>query len=225
MTPSIYFIVLVLVLGTLALGWSFYRRQQFKRAPEPGCTSRSVSLPGKRVTALRTRLCCALVALSFAGLTLLLGPQPHALAAVSHPLTNKGCCLVVNQYLSNDDYLSSCYGYDCYFALMQDDGNFVLYKGTGPTDNHGAIWATGTGGHPNSAFFAILQSDNNFCIYKGTSPSDNHGVIWCTGSVNKVGKQTFAAIPSCCGEGDFYLSSGTPSNSGLIYWSALHGHI
>jgi hypothetical protein len=33
-----------------------------------------------------------------------------------------------------------------YFLILQDDGNLVIYLGSGPTDAHNAIWATGTNG-------------------------------------------------------------------------------
>src|SRR5260221_7842920 len=168
----------------LALGWSFYRRQQFKRAPEPGCTSRSVPLPGKYMPALRTRLGFALVALSFAGLTLLLGPQPHALAASASPQIQTS--LGIDQYLSTNQYLVAASDQMSsggnYFAIMQSDGNFVVYKGSGPSDNQGVVWATNTNipGQPPSNYFAIMQGDGNFCVYHGSGPSDNLGALWCT---------------------------------------------
>jgi hypothetical protein len=33
-----------------------------------------------------------------------------------------------------------------YFLILQDDGNLVIYRGTGPSDNQGFIWASGTNG-------------------------------------------------------------------------------
>ena len=38
-----------------------------------------------------------------------------------------------------------------YFLILQDDGNLVIYKGTGPTDNQGAVWSTGTNGKQQDA--------------------------------------------------------------------------
>lgn len=38
-----------------------------------------------------------------------------------------------------------------YFLILQDDGNMVIYKGTGPSDNQGVIWATGTNGKAKDA--------------------------------------------------------------------------
>jgi hypothetical protein len=33
-----------------------------------------------------------------------------------------------------------------YFLILQDDGNMVVYKGTGPSDNQGVIWSSKTNG-------------------------------------------------------------------------------
>jgi len=33
-----------------------------------------------------------------------------------------------------------------YFLILQDDGNMVVYRGMGPSDNQGFIWASGTNG-------------------------------------------------------------------------------
>jgi len=44
-----------------------------------------------------------------------------------------------------------------YFLILQDDGNLVIYKGTGPNDNQGTIWGAMTNGQqqkPNPAFAA-----------------------------------------------------------------------
>lgn len=44
-----------------------------------------------------------------------------------------------------------------YFLMLQDDGNMVVYKGTGPNDNQGSIWSSETTGKqqkPNPAYIA-----------------------------------------------------------------------
>lgn len=38
-----------------------------------------------------------------------------------------------------------------YFLILQDDGNMCVYRGTGPNDNQGFIWATQTNGKQQSA--------------------------------------------------------------------------
>jgi len=38
-----------------------------------------------------------------------------------------------------------------YYLVLQDDGNMCVYRGTGPNDNQGQIWASGTNGQQKSA--------------------------------------------------------------------------
>lgn len=52
------------------------------------------------------------------------------------------------------------------YALMQTDGNFVIY---GP---FGAIWQSGTVGYPGAGL--LMQDDGNLVIYFGQQP------IWAT---------------------------------------------
>lgn len=57
-----------------------------------------------------------------------------------------------------------------YFAIIQADGNFVIYRGTGPADNHGPCWATNTwqqGPGPN--YWAVFAPDGNLQI--GSAPA------------------------------------------------------
>jgi len=44
-----------------------------------------------------------------------------------------------------------------YYLMVQDDGNMVIYRGSGPSDNQGAIWSSSTNGKgqsPNPAYAA-----------------------------------------------------------------------
>lgn len=52
------------------------------------------------------------------------------------------------------------------YAMMQIDGNFVIY---GPV---GAIWQSGTAGRAGAAL--LMQDDGNLVIYHGQTP------IWAT---------------------------------------------
>jgi hypothetical protein len=47
-------------------------------------------------------------------------------------------------------------------AIMQADGNFVLYGPAGP------IWSTGTHGHPGS--YLVVQNDGNVVIFGPGGP-------------------------------------------------------
>jgi hypothetical protein len=45
-----------------------------------------------------------------------------------------------------------------YYLILQDDGNMCIYRGTGPNNNQGFIWASNTYGQqqkPNSAYAAV----------------------------------------------------------------------
>jgi hypothetical protein len=75
-----------------------------------------------------------------------------------------------------------------YFAIMQTDGNFVIYRGTGPSDNHGPCWATNTwqqGTGPSYA--AVLSSDGNLqvgTVVPGSVPTSDYpglNVTWQSG--------------------------------------------
>ena len=51
-------------------------------------------------------------------------------------------------------------GASTYFLILQDDGNMVIYKGTGPNDNQGAIWSSETNGKQQ-------QSNSSYTADKG----------------------------------------------------------
>ena len=59
-----------------------------------------------------------------------------------------------------------------YSAVMQSDGNFVVYSFRSHTH---AIWASGTTGHPGALL--VKQSDGNLVIYQGTR------ALWATRTV------------------------------------------
>jgi hypothetical protein len=65
-----------------------------------------------------------------------------------------------------------------YFAIMQGDGNLVVYRQGPNGENLGHVWASDSV-RSQGDFYAIIQSDGNFVIYPGTSSSDNRGpAIW-----------------------------------------------
>lgn len=53
------------------------------------------------------------------------------------------------------------------YAVMQSDGNFVVYRNDGQP-----LWSTGTPGHPGAVL--MVQSDDNLVIYAGVGA----GVLW-----------------------------------------------
>jgi hypothetical protein len=108
-----------------------------------------------------------------------------------------GCCgsyLTAGQTLRGGDYLLSPNGQ--YSAVMQDDGNFVLYWGRWPDRVVGPMWASDTGG--KSGVTATMQTDGNLVL---------NGGGWMTGTGGRSGP-LFAAMQD---NGDFALWLGTPA--------------
>jgi phosphate transport system substrate-binding protein len=130
-------------------------------------------------------------------------------------MANKGGVLTAGQYLSscNDDYLLSDNGQ--YFAIMQRDGNFVLYHATSTQppnpDLSRPYWASNTNqAQPSGQYFAIMQGDGNFVLYHGCDPTYGY---WAS---NTNQGQYFAIMQD---DGNFVLYHGTPSNLGAAYWA------
>jgi hypothetical protein len=58
-----------------------------------------------------------------------------------------------------------------YFAIMQSDGNFVVYS-TGQTNGRGRdfpIWASNTNGKGRKPFRTVMQKDGNLVVYDATN--------------------------------------------------------
>ncbi|ASA21633.1 hypothetical protein [Paenibacillus donghaensis] len=65
---------------------------------------------------------------------------------------------------------SRTYGKNVDWAVLQEDGNFVIYG------EHSALWATNTFG--NTAAWLVVQDDGNVVIY-----APNGGVLWATNTM------------------------------------------
>jgi hypothetical protein len=122
--------------------------------------------------------------------------------------------LKVGEFLGVDDFLVSPNG--IFFAVQQSDGNFCIYHGSSPSDNHGGVWCSMQ--HPGEGnYFAVQQSDGNFCVYHGTSPSDNHGGVWC--SMQHPGEGDYFAIIQDDGNFCVYRGTGPSDNHGGVWCS------
>ena len=62
------------------------------------------------------------------------------------------------------------------FLTQQGDGNLCLYRGTGPSDNHGLLWCSG--GRDAAETYTVVQPDGNMC----TRDYKSHAAVWCSGS-------------------------------------------
>lgn len=81
---------------------------------------------------------------------------------------------------------------DC-FAIMQGDGNFCVYHGTGPGANiGGALWcAMSQHGGP---CFAAIQDDGNFCVYPGNPGAAVGPALWCAMRTDPVADVEIVSI-------------------------------
>jgi hypothetical protein len=114
-------------------------------------------------------------------------------------MANKGTSLAMNQILNTGDYLVSENG--LFFVILQTDGNFVIYAGSGPNDNHGYVWGTQTAQGPGW-YYAELISDGAIFIFR------NEQIIWQSPGVPDQGPYT-ATIGN---DGDLrvFNASGNP---------------
>jgi Clostridium epsilon toxin ETX/Bacillus mosquitocidal toxin MTX2 len=119
------------------------------------------------------------------------------------------------EWLRENDYIQSASR--LFFAVQQNNGEFCVYRGSGPEDRHGKLWGTGatsSGGE----FFAAQQGDGNFCVYKGTGPAVNRGFVWGSMKTGPAGDY-FAILQD---DGNFCVYKGTgPSDNRGFVWASM----
>jgi hypothetical protein len=76
--------------------------------------------------------------------------------------SNRGFKLQAGLVLNENEFLESNNG--IYFAVLQGDHNFVIYKGRDFSSSN-AIWNSGTYNVGNGPARLVAQSDNNLVIY------------------------------------------------------------
>ena len=91
----------------------------------------------------------------------------------AHSLTMQGDGNLVLSHSGTAIWSSGTAGSAATRAIMQGDGNFVLYSSSGA-----AVWKTGTSG--NNGAYLDLQNDGNVVIYSATGTT-----LWSTGTSGK----------------------------------------
>jgi hypothetical protein len=132
-------------------------------------------------------------------------------------MTNKRSFLTTEQFLRTNEYLVSNNG--LFFAIMQGDGNFCVYRGTGELgERHNALWAWSDKATSGDEFFAIMQCDGNFCVYRGTGElGERHNALWCYTNRSRSGDDFYAILQD---DGNFCVYEGTgPTDSRGVLWS------
>jgi hypothetical protein len=119
-----------------------------------------------------------------------------------------GSTLKKGEYLATHDYIQS--SNRCFFAIMQDDGNFVVYRGWDPDNRGKDLWATHTNGAPPGRYKAILRDDACFevCIEDGIR-------LWSSNTTTQ--SPNYHAILQ--DDGNFVVYTGTPQKRGEKVWA------
>jgi C1A family cysteine protease len=117
------------------------------------------------------------------------------------------------KYLGVGDFVAS--SNRKYFAIMQGDGNFVLYHGSDPSNQGPPFWASNTYGQGQC--FAIMQSDGNFVVYKGSDPAHQGAFVWNSGRAPGQ-NQYFAVMQN---DANFVVYQGSdPAHPGAFVWNS-----
>jgi hypothetical protein len=146
-------------------------------------------------------------------LTCLASYLPFAAASVSAQdrsaldvtVGEKNDALSVGQYLVSPNKK--------YFLIMPGDGNVVIYIGSGPNDNKGHIWASGTHG-AIGVYSLALQEDGNLVIYNSEG-----NPIWNTATVEAGAQSAF--IMQDDGNAVLYR---LPGPNPRVVWSSRYGY-
>jgi hypothetical protein len=105
---------------------------------------------------------------------------------------------------------------DVYVADLQDNGQFVIWRGSNPLINSNVAWAlpgSGVGNGGPGAFAATMQGDGNFVIY---GPNNISKPFAATNSAQSSMGSYFATLND---NGSFIIKAGTPSNPGKQIFS------
>lgn len=123
-----------------------------------------------------------------------------ATPATNFSSTSFGAQLTAGETLNEGDAIVSSNGW--YRAIMQSDGNFVVYSKNGT-----AVWATNTS-YGDGSYRAVMQSDGNFVIYNGNSS------IWATNTANTSSPSTMSFV-------DWYPRDALSGRSGGFGWECV----
>ena len=110
-----------------------------------------------------------------------------------------------------------------YFLILQDDGNMCIYKGSGPDDNQGAIWCSGTNGQqekPNPTYSAELGKYGQNWIASNSTLAAGDFVGSTDGSIYLIMQTdgnlvlyTSKNAPNCKRMSDGNMGGGTNANA------------
>jgi len=110
-----------------------------------------------------------------------------------------------------------------YFLILQDDCNMCVYRGTGPSDNQGAIWSSGTNGkqqQPNPSYAAAKGKYGKNWITQGSTlaagdfvGSTNGNIALIMQSDGNLVLYTFTNTLNCQTMADKKIGGGIGANA------------
>ena len=131
-------------------------------------------------------------------------------------MANKGSSLATGAYLATNDYLVSANG--LYFAIMQSDGNLVIYHGSDPAHQGAFVWNSGKA--PGAGVYgATMQNDGNLVVTSGTT------VVWSAQQLSPS-SQPPAGHSNLISVGDQDFQSKVLSSQPLVivdFWASWAG--
>ena len=131
-------------------------------------------------------------------------------------MANKGSSLATGAYLATNDYLVSANG--LYFAIMQSDGNLVIYHGSDPAHQGAFVWNSGKA--PGAGVYgATMQNDGNLVVTTGTT------VVWSAQQLSPS-SQPPAGHSNLISVGDQDFQSKVLSSQTLVivdFWASWAG--
>jgi hypothetical protein len=99
------------------------------------------------------------------------------------------CTKITDSTYSGGGWSNAVYSLDpssFYYLILQDDGNMVIYRGSGPNDNQGVIWSSETNGKqqkPNPAYTAAKGKYGKNWISSGSTLSSGDFIGSNDGSI------------------------------------------
>jgi hypothetical protein len=124
--------------------------------------------------------------------------------------------IITIEYLPTDQYLVS--PNKQYFAIMQGDGNFVVYKGSGPSAQNGLVWQSNT---PRAAgqFYAI--NVGGYLVLSAGVPTQGEWAMsyWTSLKTPSLSSSLYKVFMKLQDDGKLCSYAGTyPNAEGAVLW-------
>jgi hypothetical protein len=135
----------------------------------------------------------------------------------------KGSVLQAGQSLAVGDYLVA--GNRQFFVVMQDDGNLVVYRGSGPGDQRDFVWGSVQAGRyapRRDSYFAMMQDDGNLVVYRGSGPGGQRDFVWGSVQDGRYAPRRDSYFAVMQDDGNFVVYRGSiPGGQQGFVWGSI----